>query len=163
MSGDILVESIEPTFIITAIDDEQVTIDVSEEIVQVEVVELGMQGAQGPSVEVYPMGRSGPLTVAAGRAFIPVLADAELLEIGVGVGLAPQGGPLVVDIKRTGVSIFPDPDDRPTIPDGEQVAVIGAFDTAVIEGDRLTVDVVRVGDSIAGSDLTVVIRMQRTA
>lgn len=161
--SDVTIEEVEQTFIITAMDDEQVVLDVGEEVVQVDVVEVGMQGAQGPSVEVYPMGRSGPLTVAAGRAFIPVLGDSRILEIAVGVGLAPQGGPLVVDIKRDGVSIFPDPDDRPTIAAGEQVAVMGAFTATLLAGDRLTVDVVRVGDSIPGSDLTIVIRMQRTA
>ena len=159
----VFIDVVDDQVVVTGVSQSQVHVDVETATYTVEVQQAGIQGPPGPVEAIYPLGRSGPLTVAAGRAFIPVLGDSRILEIAVGVGLAPQGGPLVVDIKRDGVSIFPDPGDRPTIAAGEQVAVMGAFTATLLAGDRLTVDVVRVGDSIPGSDLTIVIRMQRTA
>ena len=159
----VFIDVVDDQVVVTGVSQSQVHVDVETATYTVEVQQAGIQGPPGPVEAIYPLGRSGPLTVAQGRASLPVMDDGIIAGIAVTVGLAPQGGPLVVDIKRNGVSIFANDDDRPTIAAGTDLAVIGTYDTALAQGDRLTVDVVRVGDTIAGSELTVVLRVQRTA
>jgi hypothetical protein len=163
VTGSIFIDVVDDQVVVTGASATEIVVDVETATFSLEVQDVGIQGPPGPVETIYPLGRSGPLTVAQGRAFLPVMTDAVLLDIAVGVGVAPQGGPLVVDIKRNGVSIFANPLDRPTIAAGTDLAVMGVFDTALVQGDRLTVDVVHVGDTIAGSELTVVLRVQRTA
>lgn len=73
------------------------------------------------------------------------------------VGTAPTGAALIVDVKKNGTSIWATTTgNRPTIAISGFTATGGAPDTAFIDpGEYFTVDVLQVGSTIAGADLTV--------
>lgn len=88
--------------------------------------------------------------IAAG----PVIASA---------GVAPTGQPLIVDLNYSGVTIYGTQSQRPQIPAGANVASGGAASVAAYPaGGYFTVDTDQVGSGAAGSDLVVVIPLQRT-
>jgi hypothetical protein len=68
----------------------------------------------------------------------------------------PEGDDLIVDVLINGVSIFADPGDRPVILAGETTGLSVAIGTTTFApGDWFTVDIIQVGSSSPGSDLTV--------
>lgn len=74
------------------------------------------------------------------------------------VGTAPTGASLIVDVKVNGTSLWSvTPANRPTIAAAAQTSGnVTTFDNATIaNGSYVTVDVVQVGSTAAGSDLTV--------
>lgn len=73
------------------------------------------------------------------------------------VGSAPTGSSLVVDVKKNGVTIFTNIANRPTIPAGTNTSgKVTAVDTPTFNiGDYFTSDVVQIGATLPGSDLTV--------
>lgn len=75
------------------------------------------------------------------------------------VDTVPVGADIILDILKNGSSIFADPSDRPIIADGANTGATTTIDDAVWgEGDYLQMEIVQVGSSVSGSDLTVHIR-----
>jgi hypothetical protein len=79
-----------------------------------------------------------------------------LTKVRIGVGTAPTGASVIVDVKKNGTTIFTTTGNRPAISAGGFSGVSGTPDTpSVTTNDYLTVDVSQVGSTVAGSDLTV--------
>lgn len=84
---------------------------------------------------------------------------AEIDEVRVHVGTAPTGAALIVDVNINGVTIFTTIANRPTVAIAATDATSGAPDTTkFVKDDRLSVDLDQVGSTIAGSDVTVMVR-----
>jgi hypothetical protein len=78
------------------------------------------------------------------------------------VGVAPTGAAAIVDVNKNGTTIFTTQANRPTFAIGSTSATVGQFlRTTVTDGDYLSVDIDQIGSTAAGTDLTVVVRMQR--
>ena len=77
------------------------------------------------------------------------------------VGTAPTGASILVDVNKNGTTIYGTQSNRPTIAAGTNTAVGGtASTTTFASGDYITVDIDQVGSTVAGSDLTVTVRLR---
>jgi len=110
----------------------------------------------------------GELSVAAGahRFYNDTLEQLRLGQIRATVGTAPTGSDIQIDVKRNGASVFSVP---LVIPAGSTTAVAtpgvlthtfndygSNWNLALLDpGDYLTVDILAVGSTFAGADLTV--------
>lgn len=113
---------------------------------------------------VVPYSFPGVLTVSTGVAKFRVPADATVLGASAALGTAPTGSSVVVDILKNGVSLFTTPANRPTIASGATISTLLVPErTLVRAGDLLSVDVKQVGSSVAGSDLTATVYLQKSA
>lgn len=76
------------------------------------------------------------------------------------VNNTPQGGDIILDVNKNGVSIFTDQSKRPRIAQGATIGVVGVPDiTDFDDGDLLSIDVDNTGISIpGGNDLMVTIK-----
>lgn len=117
------------------------------------------------SVEVLPFSSAGALTVKTGTSRFPIKGGTfTIVSVAAMVGTAPTGASVLVDVNKNGTTIFGTAANRPTIAAGSNSATVGTHSvTTVTTGDYLTVDVDQIGSTVAGSDLTVVIRLKRTA
>lgn len=115
--------------------------------------------------EPYVFSKTGGLTVTTGVARIPIKGGTFNIEsVAAMVGTAPTGATLILDVKKNGTTIYGTSANRPTVAIGANAATVGANSvTSVTTGDYLTVDIVQVGSTVAGSDLTLVVRLRRTA
>ena len=109
--------------------------------------------------------KQGTLTTGTGtfRWYPP--ENATIVDAWASVGTAPTGATLLVDVNRTGTTIFTTQSGRPTI------AISGFYDlsgtpdgtlTMTAGTDYLTVDIDQVGSTIAGADLVVGVRYYNT-
>ncbi|MCJ7423570.1 hypothetical protein MUP01_04790 [Candidatus Bathyarchaeota archaeon] len=72
------------------------------------------------------------------------------------VRTAPVGANLICDVNKNGTTVFTTQGGRPSIAAGAYTDDSDTPDvTALVEGDRLDLDVDQVGSSTAGSDLTI--------
>lgn len=77
------------------------------------------------------------------------------------VGTAPTGSSVVCDVNKNGTTVFTTQANRPSIAAGTTSTTMTAVPdvTVVAAGDLLSVDIDAVGNSTAGSDLTVVVEL----
>jgi hypothetical protein len=117
------------------------------------------------SWEVVPFSSGGTLTLKTGTLGFPITGGTFDIEtVAARVNTAPAGASVVIDVNKNGTTIFGTAANRPTIPAGSKTATVGAHSvTSVTTGDYLTVDIDQIGSSVAGADLVVVVRLQRTA
>jgi hypothetical protein len=117
------------------------------------------------SWECAPFSLAGAVTTGAGVLRFPVKGGTfQIQTVAAMVGTAPTGASLIVDVNKNGTSIYGTQANRPTIAASANAATVGAHTaTTVTDGDYITVDVDQVGSTVAGSNLVVVIRMQRIA
>lgn len=117
------------------------------------------------SWENCPFASSGALTVKVGTSRYPIKGGTfQIQTIAAMVNTAPTGAAAIVDVNKNGTSIYGTQSSRPTIAIGATSATVGAHTaTTVVDGDFLTVDIDQIGSTVAGSDLVVIIRMQRIA
>lgn len=115
------------------------------------------------SWENCPFSSVGALTVKVGANRYPVKGGTfQIQTVAVMVGTAPTGASVIVDVNKNLTSIYTTQANRPTIAAGATAATVGAHAaTTVTDGDHITVDIDQIGSTVAGSDLTAVIRMQR--
>lgn len=116
-----------------------------------------------PGVDLHlPYMISGAVSVTAGQVRTYVESSRTVTRVRASVGTAPTGASIIVDVLKNGTSIYSvTPANRPTIAAGTHMALGGAPDTTTfVAGDYMTVNVVQVGSTIAGSDLAVNIRLQ---
>jgi hypothetical protein len=109
--------------------------------------------------------KTGTLTTSTGVARIPIHGGTfTIVEAYAMVGTAPTGAAVIVDVNKNGTTIFTTQANRPQIAVSTNGDASGTPDvTALTNGDYLTVDVDQVGSTIAGSDLTVSVILQRVA
>lgn len=127
-------------------------------------IAVGGRGPQGIQGEQGLPGVSGltPFSVGgliAPQAFdMPLYADWEttIQSVRASVGQAPTGAPIVVDVLKNGTTIFPGGVGRPSITAGTKTALATlATPVLLVPGDYLTVTIVSVGSTFAGSGLVV--------
>ena len=117
-----------------------------------------------PPLYGIPFTKTGTLTVTAGALRFPIFKTTTILGAIATVNTAPQGTfPIILDITKNGTSIYTTTNNRPTIAVGtniSQVPYLAPNVSTATLGDYLQVNILQVGDSTAGSDLTVVIVTQ---
>jgi hypothetical protein len=107
---------------------------------------------------------AGTVAVKTGAHRFYVEDGLTVVSVRASVGTAPTGASLIVDVNRNGTSLWATTTaNRPTIAASGNTALAGAMDTdALVAGDYLTIDIDQVGSTVAGADLTVIVRMRRT-
>lgn len=106
----------------------------------------------------YNYSISGQLSVATGNLRRYVNGAKTVTKIVVAVGTAPVGSGVSIDVRKNGVagSIVT---SNPTIAAGSNSVTVTTINSPnLADGDYLTVDVITVGSTTPGSDLTVTIR-----
>ena len=93
-----------------------------------------------------------------------VLADEALTvdKVYVYVRTAPTGASIIVDVTKNGVTIFTTQGNRPEIAIDGNTDESGAPDvTSLAKNDRVDVDIDQVGSTVAGADMTVMVRCKQ--
>lgn len=104
----------------------------------------------------------GVQTVSPGTSRWYLPEDYTLVAVHAGLGTAPAGADLVIDLNYNGTTVYADPSHRPRITPGTFHAVGGvASVTALDEDSYLTVDVDQIGAGVPGTDLVVTPLLQR--
>lgn len=104
---------------------------------------------------------SGGLVIGSSLTpIIPVHRDLTIVKAYAVVKTAPTGASLIIDINKNGSSIWAStPANRVTIIAGATTGNETDFDTTTLsEGDSLTFDIDQVGSSVAGADLSILLR-----
>lgn len=114
-------------------------------------------------IDIVTFAREGTLTVAAGKGRYYLPYAITLLGIRSAVNTAPTGAAVLVDVNKNGTTVFTTQGNRPSIAISGFVSseVTNMDVTAVAAGDYLSVDIDQIGSTLAGADLTVMIRYQR--
>lgn len=102
----------------------------------------------------------GTLVVKTGKGHFYFPVAATILGVSAIVDTAPTGADVILDVNKNGTTVFTTQGNRPTIPAGstETSAEAVPNTTAVAAGDDLTVDIDQIGSTVAGADLSVVVR-----
>jgi hypothetical protein len=117
-----------------------------------------------PPIECYTMSVTGVLTVATGKSRIYLEGSYVIETVRTAVNTAPTGASLIVDVNKNGTTIYTTQGARPTIAASSFTATGNSpAVTTFVAGDYLTVDVDQIGSTVAGSDLTVTIRLRRVS
>lgn len=103
---------------------------------------------------------AGALTVGAGKDRIVFPFNADIVSVSAIVGTAPTGAPLILDVLKNGTTVFSTTANRPTVAAGAtQTTLYPRPDvTRVTQGDSLSLTVVQIGSTVAGSDLDVIVQ-----
>lgn len=114
------------------------------------------------AVEAYTFSVTGAVTATTGKSRIYLEGNYTVETVRAAVNTAPTGAALIVDVNKNGTTIYTTQTARPQIAvstnsaNGNSPAV-----TTFAAGDYITVDVDQIGSTVAGSDLTVTIRLRR--
>lgn len=107
--------------------------------------------------------QAGSLTVATGRGRVRFPVAVTVLSVAATVDTAPTGAAVLADVNKNGTTIFSTQGNRPSIAASANASSDAVPDvTAFAAGDYMTVDVDQVGSTVAGSDLTVIVRYRET-
>lgn len=99
---------------------------------------------------------AGPLVAIAGTLRFYVDGSWTITSVRASVGTAPAGASIIVDVQKNGTTIFTTTANRPTIAAAANTGLSGTPDvTGLVTGDYLTISVLQVGSTTAGSDLIV--------
>lgn len=118
-----------------------------------------------PTLQVF--NTPGQLVVATGLGRFRWPFAATILGVTLGIDTAPTGAAVLVDVNKilaatptVRTTIFTTQGNRPTIAIGAYGSTIEAVPdiTAYALGDFMTVDVDQIGSTVAGSDLTTIVR-----
>lgn len=127
-------------------------------------VRLAVPGPRGPAISrVQTFTVEGTLAVGTSRTPWLMIEDGELEEIWLAVALdsAPTGQEVIVDMLLNGTdSVWPNPDDRPTIQPGQVKSLSAAIPTltAFVAGDTYAIVLAQVGTGEPGAELTVAVK-----
>lgn len=119
---------------------------------------------------IASFGREGTLVVSSGKGRFVFPWAATILGARAAVNTAPTGAAVIVDVNRaeaatpgTLVTLFTTQTNRPTIAVDTLTSPETVPDvTFFAAGDHMTVDIDQVGSTVAGSDLSVLVRYRRT-
>lgn len=116
------------------------------------------------TVESYTFSVTGALTTQTGKSRIYLEGNYVVETIRAAVNTAPTGASLIVDVNKNGTTIYTTQSARPTIAaSGFTATGNSPAITTFAAGDYMTVDVDQVGSTVAGSDLTVTVRLRRVS
>lgn len=115
-------------------------------------------------IETFTFSYTGTLADTVGTSRLYLDASYALESVRVGVDTAPSGGTEIIDINRSGTTIYGTQSARPTIAAAANTAVGGsATVTTFSAGDYLTVDIDADGTATGrAANLTVTVRLRRT-
>lgn len=119
----------------------------------------------GSSSDIAPVfSRAGALTATAGAGRFPCPFAGTIVGVRPAVGTAPTGAAILVDINLNGTTVFTTQANRPSIAAGATSGGQAVPDvTTVAAGDLISVDIDQIGSTVAGSDLSVVVLIQKAA
>lgn len=102
------------------------------------------------------------LAAATGAQPFPYTGSGTVVDVRAVVGTAPTGQALVVDVHINGSSLWAATIDKPTIAVSAKDSGLTPPDQNAVlsDGDVITVDIDQVGSTIAGGNLTVVVRIR---
>lgn len=113
---------------------------------------------------IIPYVRTGALTVVSGVTRFRWPISATLVGVSLAVNTAPTGASIIVDVNKNGTSVFTNANSRPIITASSFASTTEASpdNFSMVQGDYMTVDIDQVGSTIAGSDLTVLVRYRQS-
>lgn len=122
----------------------------------------GLTGLQGPAgVGVCTFSMPGALIVKTGASRQYFESSFTITTVRASVNTPSVGSSIICDVKKNGTTIYTTQADRPTIAAGTNTATANNPDiTSLSPGDYLTVDVVQIGSTTAGADLTVTVTVR---
>jgi hypothetical protein len=111
----------------------------------------------GRVLNLPPFSYTGTLAVTTGdfRFYNDTGRTLTISKVRASLGVTPAGASVIVDVRKNGTTIFTTTGNRPTITAGSNSATGVPDVTSLADGDYLTVDIIQVGSTTAGSDLTV--------
>lgn len=117
-----------------------------------------------PVYETHTFSVTGALTTQTGKSRVYLEGDYQIESVRAAVNTAPTGAALTVDVNKNATTIYTGGTGRPSIAASGFTAT--GNNPAVrnfAAGDYLTVDIDAVGSTVAGSDLTVTIRLRKVS
>lgn len=120
----------------------------------------GPPGPQGYSGTQPVFSRPGLLAPMDGDTSFPVERPGTIAFTRAFAKVPPVGSPIVVDIKKNGVSIFATNADKPTILPGQNTDLGNPSITSLVQGDYIDVSIDSVGSTFPGAGLTVAITIE---
>lgn len=106
----------------------------------------------------------GPLATFVGTVRLPFDGNYTILGVRATLGTPSVGAPLIADVLVNGTSIFTTTANRPTVPAGINASTVTVPDeVSFTENSYITIAVLQVGSTVAGSDLCVLVSTQRTS
>ena len=113
--------------------------------------------------EAFTYSNQGTIAVGTGVGRQYLDTNYTIDTVRASVGTAPTGASIIIDVKKNGTSVYSGtPSNRPTIAANGFTAVGGTPTTASLaSGDYITIDIVQVGSTIAGTDLVVTVRLKK--
>lgn len=122
------------------------------------------QTALDLKTEAHTFAITGALTVQTGKSRVYFEGSYTIVSVRAAVNTAPTGATLICDVNKNGTTIYTTQTARPTIAiSGFSATGNSPAITTVVSGDYITVDLDQIGSTVAGSDLTVTIRLRRTS
>ena len=113
--------------------------------------------ATGGTITTFSL--PGQAFVESGRLRQYFSTRSAILGIRAAVHVAPTGASIIVDVHKSGTTVFASQAARPTIAVSTNVSADAVPSVNIIEaGEYLTVDVDQVGSTIPGGDVTVMVR-----
>ena len=113
-------------------------------------------------VDTHPFFKGGTQTVATKIGGAIASQGGSIVDVRAYADTAPTGASLIVDLLINGVSAFVTTANRPTITAGQNASTTLLPDTVALNpGDRLRIDVLQVGSTVAGADLYVSVAVKR--
>ncbi len=112
--------------------------------------------------EVQPFFKALDLVVGNGNSRFVLPYDAEIIDVRAVVNTQPTGADVIVDVDKNGTTIFSTQANRPTVAASSNDSGLAVPDiTEFLAGDYLQVNIDQIGSTIAGADLTVMVRFRR--
>lgn len=125
---------------------------------------LTIDGVLLVPIEAYTFSVTGAVAVATGKSRIYLEGDYVVETVRAAVNTAPTGAALIVDVNKSGTTIYTTQSARPQIAASANSATGNSpAVTTFTAGDYLTVDVDAIGSTVAGADLTVTVRLRKTS
>lgn len=106
----------------------------------------------------------GQAFVESGRLRQYFSARTAIVGVRAAAHVAPTGAAIIVDLHKSGTTIFADPAQRPTIAATTNVSPESVPTDLIVEpGEYITVDIDQVGSTLPGGDVTVMVRWKEVA
>lgn len=112
-------------------------------------------------VVYLPYSFLGPIFVTPGDLGLYVEDNMIIQSIRASLGVVCAGSPTKIDILIDGVSVFTDTAHLPTLNPGDVTTVVTPDRPIMLSGQKMTMDVIAVGSSTSGSDLTVQVMLRQ--
>ena len=115
---------------------------------------VGPKGDDGAIEYTYTTPNTIKVNVGTLRRYI--LEAKTITQVFAAVSIAPTGADIIFDIKKNDVSIFAAPQHINA--GANTLSIVDFVSTDLAVNDYLTVDIIQVGSTVAGSDLVITIR-----